>query len=231
MRHTCLVALGLAVVSVSCVSDPGGLSNTAPYPVYNVTRPVPRRSADAYLTRPIKPPSLSGRSGSSYPTRWLPSGGRISSKWTHVVIHHSATGSGGAWRFDRYHRVNNGWDELGYHFVIGNGSDTPDGYVEVGPRWYKQKHGAHCKTPSNYYNEHGVGICLVGDFTKRGPSTKQLASLERVTRFLCERCDISPDHVTTHGAITGRTQCPGRHFQVKALRRALVYPTVATSYR
>ena len=27
-----------------------------------------------------------------------------------------------------------GWDELGYHFVIGNGTDTRDGQVEVGSR-------------------------------------------------------------------------------------------------
>jgi 5-methylcytosine-specific restriction endonuclease McrA len=36
--------------------------------------------------------------------------------------------------FDRSHR-DKGWDELGYHFVIGNGTSSGDGVVEVGTRW------------------------------------------------------------------------------------------------
>ena len=67
------------------------------------------------------------------------------------------------------HRRDNQWDELGYHFVIGNGTHTGDGQVEVGSRWGKQKHGAHCKTPDNYYNDHGIGICLVGNFENSNP--------------------------------------------------------------
>src|SRR5690606_32161137 len=66
-------------------------------------------------------------------------------KWQWIVIHHSATPTGGAVEFDKLHRETNGWDELGYHFVIGNGTNTKDGMVEVGPRWVKQKHGAHAK--------------------------------------------------------------------------------------
>jgi len=99
------------------------------------------------------------------------------------VVHHSATATGGAVAFDKYHREVNGWDELGYDFVIGNGTDTPDGYVEVGSRWRKQKTGAHCKTADNYFNEHGIGICLVGDFTRTSPTPRQMASLVRLTRF------------------------------------------------
>lgn len=152
---------------------------------------------------------------------------RISPRWTHIVIHHSATTNGGAKRFDKFHRKANGWDELGYHFVIGNGTDTPDGYVEVGPRWRKQKHGAHCKTPDNYYNEHGIGICLVGDFTRTKPSRNQLASLERLVRSLSSKCGIPPWRVTTHRAITHKTQCPGDHLPIARLRRALTRSTAA----
>ncbi len=159
---------------------------------------------------------------------WYPRGRRISPRWTHIVLHHSATGTGGATRFDKHHRLNNGWDELGYHFVIGNGTDTPDGYVEVGPRWNKQKHGAHCKTPGNYYNEHGIGICLVGDFTTTRPTPKQLASLERLVRFLCDKCGIPPRRVTTHGALKRTTRCPGRYFALEALRQTLASPPSAT---
>lgn len=145
------------------------------------------------------------------------------------MLHHSATAVGGARTFDKHHRSRNGWDELGYHFVIGNGTDTPDGYVEAGSRWHKQKHGAHCKTPSNYYNEHGIGICLVGNFNKTKPTAGQLKSLEQLLRFLCHTCRIPPSRVTTHGAVTGKTQCPGRHFPMAAVLQALPTSLTATS--
>ena len=136
------------------------------------------------------------------------------------MIHHSGTSSGGAKAFDRFHR-GKGWDELGYHFVIGNGTNTPDGAVEVGARWHAQKHGAHCKTPSNYYNDHGIGICLVGDFEETRPTRKQIESLTQLVSFLCNACGISPDRITTHHAVNGKTKCPGRHFSLAAVRRSL----------
>jgi hypothetical protein len=144
------------------------------------------------------------------------------------VIHHSATTKGGAKTFDKYHREKNGWDELGYHFVIGNGTDTSDGRIEVGPRWYKQKHGAHCKTPGNYYNEHGIGICLVGNFDKTRPTRRQLRSLTSLLRFLQAECHIGPGQITAHGLVTGKTACPGRQFPLALVRRAVSGTTSAT---
>lgn len=149
---------------------------------------------------------------------WMPPSG-IKQKWTDIVIHHSASRSGGAVAFDRYHRTVQKWDELGYHFVIGNGTDTRDGQIEVGGRWTKQKHGAHCKTPDNYYNEHGIGICLVGDFSRTRPTPAQLASLQRLLLFLCDRCHIAPSHIRTHGGVTHKTQCPGRNFPLAQVQR------------
>src|SRR5437016_3151778 len=48
--------------------------------------------------------------------------------WRWIIIHHSATPSGSAAKFDRDHR-SKGWDELGYHFVVGNGSETRLGQI------------------------------------------------------------------------------------------------------
>ncbi len=163
-----------------------------------------------------------------YDASWFPRGGKISSRWKNIVVHHSATRKGGAKAFDRFHRKK-GWDELGYHFVIGNGTDTRDGHIEVGSRWHSQKHGAHCKTPDNFYNDHGIGICLVGDFTKSRPTPAQMASLERLTRFLSQRCRIAPSRVTTHRNVTHKTACPGHNFPITALRRSLLSPATASS--
>ena len=156
----------------------------------------------------------------------------ISQRWTCIVIHHSAGDSGGAATFDVFHRGVRGWDELGYHFVIGNGTDTGDGQIEVGSRWRKQKHGAHCKTSDNFFNDRGIGICLVGNFDKYHPTPAQMDSLERLVRFLMVRCDIPLDQVLTHGLVTGKTACPGRYFPLAALKRNLsVSVTASAGYR
>lgn len=152
---------------------------------------------------------------SSVPADWIPIA--APNQWYWIVIHHSATPTGGARAFDKMHRAK-GWDELGYHFVIGNGTDTRDGQVEVGSRWPKQKWGAHAKTPDNRYNEHGIGICLVGNFDVTHPTEAQLRSLSRLVAYLMKTYKIPPDHVLGHRD-TKSTDCPGRYLSVAQVRR------------
>jgi N-acetyl-anhydromuramyl-L-alanine amidase AmpD len=139
-------------------------------------------------------------------------------RWNYIVIHHSATTSGCAADFDAAHK-RNGWDELGYHFVIGNGTDTRDGHVEVGPRWQKQKWGAHAKTSDNRFNQRGIGICLVGDFDHAHPTPRQLRALTQLTAYLMDRHGIPPQHVIGHRD-TKPTACPGRHLDVARIRQS-----------
>jgi len=129
------------------------------------------------------------------------------------VIHHSATARGNAASFDQSHRAR-GWDELGYHFVIDNGDGGPDGRVEVGSRWTKQKWGAHTGgTPNNEYNNHGIGICLVGEFSDQMPSRAQIAALERLVRTLASKYKIDPDNIIGHrDGPNAATSCPGAVF-------------------
>jgi len=140
-----------------------------------------------------------------------------SDRWKCIVIHHSASDEGGAARFDTWHRQR-GWDELGYHFVIGNGTDSAMGQVEVGPRWTSQKHGAHTKTDDEFYNQHGIGICLVGNFDKYPPSAQQMQSLAKLVGYLCQEYRIPVNHIYTHGGITHKTDCPGKYFDVEKLK-------------
>ena len=218
------MGISLAVGCLAgCVSQEKPTTALPPYDMYRLS---PRKH-DAH-TRPARPRPGTERNGAPYGA-WFPGGSRMSSRWTHIVLHHSATARGGAGLFDKYHRETNGWDELGYHFVIGNGTDTPDGLIETGPRWHKQKHGAHCKTPDNYFNEHGIGICLVGDFTKSRPTRRQLVSLNRLLRFLCRQCGIGPERVTTHGTINRKTVCPGQHLRLSTIRRGLTGSATASS--
>jgi len=149
------------------------------------------------------------------PREWQPAARARPWKW--IVIHHSATAVGGARRFDQMHK-DKGWDELGYHFVIGNGSDTKDGQIEVGPRWPKQKWGAHAKTPDNQFNDFGIGICLVGNFETGRPTTAQLRSTARLVAYLMRTYNIPPDRILGHQDTGRATDCPGRLLSISNIR-------------
>ncbi len=142
--------------------------------------------------------------------------------WRWIVIHHSGTAGGNAASFDRHHRRDNGWDGLGYDFVIGNGRGAPDGAVEVGYRWTRQLTGAHAGRAadgSNLMNETSIGICLVGDFDRTVPTRAQRRALHRLLAFLEGYCRIPPDHVLLHRDLR-RTDCPGRRFPAPEFVRA-----------
>jgi len=105
---------------------------------------------------------------------------------------------------------------LAYHFVIGNGRDSTDGKIEIGRRWTQQLHGGHVGTWE--YNNHGIGICLVGNFEKTKPTRKQLRSLKALVRFLGN--DLLSGRYTflVHKEINA-TLCPGRHFPTQEMHR------------
>ena len=135
---------------------------------------------------------------------------RLGSQWRYLVIHHSATASGSAAAFDKEHREVRHWDGLGYDFVIDNGSGGHDGAVEVGYRWREQKQGAHAG-PGSPRNKDGIGICLVGDFTKTRPTPAQMRALSRLCNFLSGYCGIARENYLLHGDIRD-TECPGKLF-------------------
>lgn len=141
-------------------------------------------------------------------------------RWTHLVVHHSGIEDGDAKSYDGAHRRRGMENGLAYHFVIGNGRDSGDGEIEVGPRWTRQIHGGHVR--SQAMNEHGIGICLVGNFEKRSPGKRQLASLYALLDHL--RGDGLPGSaaakVTVHRWVDrSHTVCPGRRFPYSELKR------------
>lgn len=111
--------------------------------------------------------------------------------------------------FDRHARENRGWRGVGYHFVIGNGTGTGDGVVEVTFRWEDQIHGAHAGVEE--FNEYGIGICLVGDFNSGQPTLKQMKALAELTNYLLDVNDIPVSEIYLHRHLKN-TQCPGKDF-------------------
>jgi hypothetical protein len=180
-------------------------------------RPVAYTPAPA-MAAPIPPaPTRQASYDGSVPESWIPRAPL--NHWVWIIIHHSDSDYGSAAIIDQWHRAR-GFDELGYHFVIGNGTNSGDGQIEVGPRWVKQKWGAHDNALDNRFNISGIGICLVGDFNKTHPTTAQRRSLIRLVVYLMRTYRIPLSHVLGHGE-TKDTQCPGRYLRPADVRAAV----------
>lgn len=141
--------------------------------------------------------------------------------WVYIVVHHSGTSAGNAAIFDYYHTHTSGMENgLAYHFVIGNGSDSGDGQIEVGPRWTAQKQGGHLASES--LNEIAIGICLVGDFSRNRLGPRQTASLIELVRYLRQLMPEKKLKFRLHREInTKPTECPGGLFPSPAIHEIL----------
>lgn len=138
------------------------------------------------------------------------------SNWKRIVVHHSAIKYGNAQIYDRAHRQRNMKNGLAYHFVIGNGIDSGDGEIEVGPRWKKQLLGGHVK--SYQINLTAIGICLVGNFEATHPTRRQLSAFTQLMDWL--RSDVIPGakQFAGHRDLRGeQTICPGKNFPLAAM--------------
>ncbi len=214
-----IILLGLGFAA-GCTS-PDTVSVASPRPNFNapvISNSKPTIAAAKPLQPKVnvpagKPPVVVAKS--SVPKGWIPDA--PPRPWRYIVIHHSDTPTGSAAKFDAAHKAK-GWDELGYHFVIGNGTETGDGQVEIGPRWPKQKWGAHDKTPDNRYNDFGIGICLVGNFDATRPTTAQMQSTAKLVAYLMKTYKITPANIVGHGD-TKATDCPGKNMSVATVRR------------
>ncbi len=132
--------------------------------------------------------------------------------WKTITLHHSATRRGGARLFDRDHRRRK-MGGLFYHFVIGNGTYTPDGAVELGWRWKKQ---AKANRP------YDIQICLVGNFDEQTVSDAQFNSVVHLVSILTEQYEIPLERIRRHKDLVGKhTDCPGKNFPFQRVLETL----------
>ena len=130
------------------------------------------------------------------------------STWRTLTVHHSGTSAGNATIFGRDHTRRH-MGGLFYHFVIGNGSNSPDGGLEAGFRWRRQ-------VPAN--RPYDIQICLVGDFNKRPVSEAQFSTLVSLMRMLREDYGVPIRSIRKHEDIKGKhTACPGKNFPFERL--------------
>jgi LysM repeat protein len=135
------------------------------------------------------------------------------SDWRTITLHHSATLQGDAQIFNRDHKRRH-MGGLFYHFVIGNGTGTPEGALEVGWRWQRQ---VKANRP------YDIQICVVGDFSRQQMSEEQFGTLIHLIQLLEKDYNIPTGLIRRHEDIQGKhTECPGRNFPFGRVLRELM---------
>ena len=136
--------------------------------------------------------------------------------WTTIVVHHSAIKYGNAKIYDQAHRQRGMKNGLAYHFIIGNGIDSGNGQIEMGPRWMNQQHGGHVR--SYQVNKEAIGICLVGNFEQSTPSQKQMQAFTQLTDWLTQ--EVLPQRIRFAGHTDiEKNLCPGKYFPLAQMHR------------
>ncbi len=143
-----------------------------------------------------------------------------SQRWTSIVIHHSGYALDDHHSIAQRHRSQLGYSQLGYHFVIGNGSkQLGNGQAYVSERWDRQLSGAHVPgdargfigQPISPSNDSSIGICLVGNGNSHQFSPKQVERLVALIVELQREFGISDDCVWQASDISN-VSGPGRAF-------------------
>lgn len=113
----------------------------------------------------------------------------------------------------RWHCMENGWQDVGYHFVIDQAGEVLRG------RPVSQQ-GAHCKGR----NQTSIGICYIGgldDLTGTPADTRtpaQRLALVKLVKSLMWEYGLRPEHVRCHNEFSNKA-CPC--FSIKSFRREL----------
>ncbi len=130
--------------------------------------------------------------------------------WSKITVHHSAETStdpaGGSIEesmaalrgIQRYQIEENGWGDVGYHFLIDAAGRIFEGRAL---NWQ----GAHAGGANNAQN---IGVCLLGDLERRAPTPAALKSLELLVNDLRERYRIREGRLYAHRELN-TTICPG----------------------
>ena len=126
---------------------------------------------------------------------------RIPTPTPRLWLHHGASGTSDirtAIAYVRYHINTNGWHDIGYSFLIAEGKVLEGrGAGRAGAHTRGDNHGSH-------------GICMVGHYESRRPSTRDMDALAWLVRHGHGRrwwpATFTGGHRDAPGA---RTSCPG----------------------
>lgn len=129
-----------------------------------------------------------------------PIGTRIRHDVNHCVIHHAASSNANhdyinvVRNIYLLHTQTNGWDDIGYNFVIGQDGSIFEGRDHQYLDSTDNIKGAHfCGK-----NAHTMGICVLGNYQDVQPTSASIASLEHLLTWKCNKDVINALAQTPH---------------------------------
>ncbi len=133
-----------------------------------------------------------------------------------IIIHHSNRFFDCPFLIKIRHKFLRGWDNTGYHFIIGNGVITKNG------RLFKARPIKYVGAHAYGYNRKSIGICLVGNFDNFTPTFKQYRSLIRLILILKEEYKIPIENILGHNETPNCLKsCPGNLVPMQRIRKLL----------
>lgn len=140
-------------------------------------------------------------------------------RWDSIVVVHSGSPAGSPASIGaRHERI--GYDGLGFHFLIGNGTGMGDGEIHLGRRWITQSPGAALAGIDPARSERMIEICLVGNGDRRPFTDEQITYLATIIDAIRERTGIPRDRVHLHADLASTTS-PGQYFPRASFRDML----------
>jgi hypothetical protein len=131
-----------------------------------------------------------------------------------VIIHHSKTRDSGtvSWgAIRRYHTVDLGWSDIGYHAGIEYARDAYE--CMVGRPF--TRNGGHTRG----HNNNTLGFCFVGDYDIDYPSDEMLEiACQRVLVPWMWQFGLTPRDLWAHRDFAQKS-CPGDRFEMDRLKR------------
>lgn len=218
-RH--FLVMGLGLLLAGCASTSQQRVARMPGPVWVPRQPSPRPVSPPPsvpvppVREPVVVPSLAGVLPRS---RWA-AGQPVTSRMTRmtaigsITVHHDGMSVFRATderstvhRLESIriaHRVQRGWGDIGYHYVIDRSGRVWEGRP-IG--WQ----GAHVAN----HNEGNIGVLLLGNFDQQSPSAQQLEALNGHLTALMRIHRVPLANVATHREWeTAATVCPGATLQ------------------
>jgi hypothetical protein len=105
------------------------------------------------------------------------------------------------------------------HFLVIADGDRAK--VTATAHWRRQQDGHHV---GGYWRRKSIGVCLIGDFSRRAPQRGQFDELVDLVNTLQEVCRIPAERVYLRSDLDARSTSPGRAFPAARFSARLLRP-------